>query len=445
VRIDARLVDPSSSTDLWAASYTRRLSTENVFEIQAEVAREVARALQVSLSPEVDARFGARTTESIEAHDLYVRGRALYETGRSDNVFEAERLFRGAVQVDSTYSLPWAGLALAAARRTWGMGLERGWADSSLVYATRAARMGPPSATVQWGLAGAYSALERKRQSVEEYERALELDPYHLATLNNLGFEYRRLGRFDRAIPLLLRAHSVALNHPNPPANLSASFRALGMLREAEAWAERSRRNANTGSSQANFAAAQNAIFQGDPVAAMEIAIARVAEAPEGPGVLMQGAEVAYLARDFERASEWSRGAVARLAPDNIWRNSEHGSQVLLGLSLMLAGEGEEGADILGAAIEYNLGRIEKGAEFWLFPFGIATAHAALGEADAAFQWLERSYDAGFRWVELARLDPALDGLRDDPRYEGWIGRIEQDIGLMRERVRNGGLELMPR
>lgn len=60
--------------------------------------------------------------------------------------------------------------------------------------------------------------------------------------------------------------------------------------------------------------------------------------------------------------------------------------------------------------------------------FDIGRAHVALGEADSAFVWLERSH---WKWPHRAPLaDPALDPLRTDPRFEELTARVERAVGL---------------
>ena len=60
--------------------------------------------------------------------------------------------------------------------------------------------------------------------------------------------------------------------------------------------------------------------------------------------------------------------------------------------------------------------------------FNIARVYVALGERDSAFAWLERS---SWRWPHrAARVDPALDPLRSDPRFTRLSERIDREMGI---------------
>jgi TolB-like protein len=73
IRFNAQLIDAQTDEHLWAETYNRELTAENLFEIQAEIAVAVAHALQAALSPEEEARINRTLTDNLEAWEFYQR------------------------------------------------------------------------------------------------------------------------------------------------------------------------------------------------------------------------------------------------------------------------------------------------------------------------------------------------------------------------------------
>jgi len=113
VRVNVQLIDASTDQHLWAETYDEELTAANVFAIQSDLAKKIALALQATLTPEVAERIEERPTESLEAYDLYVRGRFIFDNRGStrDGVEAAADLYRQATVADPTYALAYTGLA----------------------------------------------------------------------------------------------------------------------------------------------------------------------------------------------------------------------------------------------------------------------------------------------------------------------------------------------
>ena len=88
VRINAQLIRADSDEHLWAESYDRELTVENLLDIQTEIARAIAAALQATLSPEEDHRLERRLTDDLTAYDAYLRAKS---TERSFGLEEREQ------------------------------------------------------------------------------------------------------------------------------------------------------------------------------------------------------------------------------------------------------------------------------------------------------------------------------------------------------------------
>ena len=74
LRINAQLVDTHTDFPLWSERYDREMA--DVFEVQDEIARKIAEALRVTLSPQEQEALAAKPTENLQAYDLYLRGKS---------------------------------------------------------------------------------------------------------------------------------------------------------------------------------------------------------------------------------------------------------------------------------------------------------------------------------------------------------------------------------
>ena len=105
LRVNANLVETATGLTIWAKRYDREL--QDVFEVQDEIARSIAEALRVTLSPQEHDAIAAKPTENLEAYDCYLRGR---NYARRENLEFAMQMFEKAISLDPNFALAHAGL-----------------------------------------------------------------------------------------------------------------------------------------------------------------------------------------------------------------------------------------------------------------------------------------------------------------------------------------------
>jgi len=91
LRITAQLIRASDDTHLWAENFDRKLTAENLFEVQTEIARNIAHALEATLSPKEAARVGHVPTHDLAALEAYRLSIALSWRAEAGDLDEAER------------------------------------------------------------------------------------------------------------------------------------------------------------------------------------------------------------------------------------------------------------------------------------------------------------------------------------------------------------------
>ena len=113
MRITAQLIDARTGGHLWADRYDRELT--DIFDVQDEVTLQIVDALRVALKPDEKVLLAEVRTSSVEAHDLFLRGREyIFGPTKSTETFSfAVAAFRKSIEIDPNYSQPYSGLGMA--------------------------------------------------------------------------------------------------------------------------------------------------------------------------------------------------------------------------------------------------------------------------------------------------------------------------------------------
>jgi serine/threonine protein kinase/Tfp pilus assembly protein PilF len=113
LRISAQLIDTHTDFPLWSERFDREM--KDVFEVQDEMARKIAEALRVTLSPQELEALADKPTENLQAYDLYLRGKRYARRLTRQDVEFALQMFENAVTLDPSFALAYAACANACA------------------------------------------------------------------------------------------------------------------------------------------------------------------------------------------------------------------------------------------------------------------------------------------------------------------------------------------
>jgi TolB-like protein len=204
VRINAQLIEVSTDRHLWAETFDRELTAENVFELQSEIARKIVRAVAVQLSPEEEQLLAEVPTQNLAAYDAYLRARDIFygaNYARSQEE-EALPLLLRAVELDPNYVDALVLLANIYAQQYW-RGIDT--SDELLQKYRQTLELvttlnpGSPGALRAW--ANYHYRVENDyRRSLELLEQALAVAPGNVDIRGDIGLSLRRLGRWDESI-----------------------------------------------------------------------------------------------------------------------------------------------------------------------------------------------------------------------------------------------------
>ena len=131
VRINTQLIDVATDQHLWAETFDRELTAENIFDIQSEIAREVVRAVTIELTPEELESLTVVPTQNLEAYESFLRGREIYYgvNYTAEKERQSQPWLEKAVQLDPEYVE-----ALALLSQVYGQLIWRGIDTSPGAY-----------------------------------------------------------------------------------------------------------------------------------------------------------------------------------------------------------------------------------------------------------------------------------------------------------------------
>jgi tetratricopeptide (TPR) repeat protein len=271
-RVTYALVDANTHRQLRADTITA--GAANPFAVQDQVLTSVLDALDITLQPRERVVLGAYGTTELAAYNSYLRGRGyLQDYPKPENIESAVEVFNRALERDSQYALAYAGVgeaywhryqqtqesnwvaeALGACDRAVALdaGLSNGHVCLGVVYNgtgkyeqaveqfRRALDLEPTSDDAYRGLASAYESLGRTKEAEETYHRAITLRPQYWAGHSWLGAFYFRQGRYREAADMFEQVVKLAPDSFRGHSNLGAIYFAQGRYAEAIPMFERS-------------------------------------------------------------------------------------------------------------------------------------------------------------------------------------------------------------
>ncbi len=367
VRISAQLVHAPTDRHLWSQEYERDLS--DVIELQAEIARAVAREIHVALRPEEALRFESNAKVAPAAYHAYLRGRYLWNRRTEEGLRRSLDYFAQAIALDPKFAVVHAAMA-----ETYGplgyMGFVR--PDESTPRMKAAALKAielDPNLAEGWTALGACAAFHEWEWAAAEkyFKRALEANPNYATTYMWYGLLLENTGRQDENVAMRRRA--LTLNPLSPAAG------------------------AALGSALAHAGRLPDAVRQLRSVLELEPAFGQ-AHSFLGLAHLMS-AGVHDAIAEFELA----------------------GRDGSLGHAYASVGRTAEARSVLSELRAAS-------AERYVSPYEFALVLAGLGDKSGALDWLERAYQTRAIKLSMVKIDPRFKPLHQETRFRALLSRM---------------------
>jgi TolB-like protein/Tfp pilus assembly protein PilF len=383
VRITVQLIDVSNGYHLWSERFDRVM--DDIFDIQDEITAAVVRALKVKLLGGGDTGKAKRPTQNAEAYELYLKGRYNWNKMEGEALKRAVEYYRQALEVDPNYALAYAGLSDAYVLLVNHAGSPlKETIPKATAAAEKAIELDPDLAEghtslglvktfYDWDWAGGEASLRR----------AVELNPRSSHARHILAIRLCFGGLIDEGAEQLRIAHELDPLSPSINEHLAWPYYYSHDYDRAIALFEKTI-EMEPGFKNVHFRLGLAFLHKG----MYEEAIAKI--------------------EDAQKIS-FDRDAVA-------W----------LGYAYALMGKESEARAVL-ADLQ------DMAAERYVPSYSFALIHLGLGDTDEAFRWLERGAKEHDYWLAFVLIDPDLDPLRADPRFDDLVRLVGIPVLAARE------------
>jgi adenylate cyclase len=214
VRITAQLIDAGSGGHLWAERFDRDLT--DIFSTQDEVVEKIVGVLAVKLTQGEEQRLRRRGTGNVDAYECYLRARGLLGRGTRESIAQAKAMHRRAIEIDSNFAAPHAGLALAVISD-----YASGWApdpaqalDEAERWARRAVELNDQEPVSHMALAAVLLWRRDHEGAQAEARRMMALDPNFAQGYAATGLGLTYAGRAAEALEPLAMAMRLDPHYP---------------------------------------------------------------------------------------------------------------------------------------------------------------------------------------------------------------------------------------
>ncbi len=369
LNIQTELVDVAEVSQLWGQQYNRKLS--DIIVIQEEISKAVSEKLRLRPTGEEQKRLTKRYTENPEAHQLYLKGRYLWNRRTAQTLQRAAAYFQQAIDKDPSYALAWAGLADCYALYSfYGARSPEEAFPKAKEAAAKALEIDDALAEAHASLAWIKTTYDWDWPGAErEFKRTIELNPnYATVHMWYAGGYLSAMGRLDEALAVIKRAEEM---EPLSPIISSTVGVQLYDARQYDQAIEQLRRVIDT---DANFPQAH--LYLG--------------WAYEQKGMFEEAIA------EFEKGSKLSGGDPRMVGA--------------LGHAYAVSGRKDRAQNVIVDLKQQSRRR-------YVAPFEIAVIYIGLGDKDLTFEWLEKAYRDHSHWLTWLKVDPRFDSLHGDSRY----------------------------
>jgi serine/threonine protein kinase/tetratricopeptide (TPR) repeat protein len=375
VRVNVQLITAANDTHLWAETYDRKLT--DIFVVESDIATTIAKTLQARLTGAEKTAIAKHPTANPEAHEFYLKGRFFWNKRTAADLRKAIEYFNQALDKDPSYALAYAGLTDSyLVLSQYGAASPADSYPQATAAAKKAIELDDTLAEAHTSLACSLAYYDFDfEQSVKEFQRAIELNPNYATAHHWLSNGVlSALGQFERAIAEGKRA--VELDPLSLVINTDLGQDFFYSRRYDEAIAQLRK----TIEMDPRFYFAHWAL---------------------GTALQLKG-QLSEAVAEYSKAVEL---------------NDDPSVLALLGQAYARAGQRDEAQKILVRLSEEAKSRYVQAYDF-------ALMYLALGDKERAIDEMERAYRERDANVAQIKVDPMLDDLRGDQRFEALVNRI---------------------
>ena len=374
--VSTELVDAHDNTHLWGEQYNRKLA--DLLSVQQEIVQQITDKLMLRLNGEEQTRLTKRYTDNSEAYQLYLKGRYSWNR-RPRGLLDGIKYFEQAIEKDPNYALAYSGLAdCYAALATWEGGTI---SPAEAMLKANAAAL--KAVEFDETLAEAHASLGYIRlhydwnwpEAEKQFKRAIELNSRYATAHHWYSHYLMTMGQTE--------------------ASLVESRRALGLdpldliVSGHQPW---------------------HYYYAHDFGRVIELCHDKLASDPQAFWVHFE------LGRAYEQKRMFKE-AISELTTAATLQKDMTFAIAALGHAFAVSGQSEKAQQLLSNLKKLSNQRYVSSAD-------IAMIYVGLGDNDHAFAWLQKAFLERSWYLVLLRVDPRLDSLRSDPRFQELVSRV---------------------
>jgi len=420
VRIVSQLVDARADNEIWSETYDREL--KDIFQIQSDVAQKIANQLKAKLSSAEKERIGHKSTSSVDAYTLYLRGKEYYYRYSVENNEIASDFFRKAISLDSSYALAYSGLADAFAQRYAYFDMGKEWLDSSRAMSLIALNFDGDIAEPYKSLGVSYAYNGKYQTAIKYYLKAIEINPNFSVAISNLGAIYWFIGNYPEAKYWLEKSISLEVLR-------SFNYRMLGLVYQGAGdftMAEKYLLKAIGLQPEVTFILNDLTKLyivtnQIDKIRGM--LMERYKKTPDDRRILSALGDVELYSNNYSKAKEYYQSSVDV-------SSIEAGSASEL--AFILSKERNSKADeIFSKLIKIYREEIKTGNEDFNYPYELARVFSAKNDKQKALEYLEDATRKGFRFYYITEADPLFKNIIEEPEFKKQMNLLRNEVQRM--------------
>ena len=375
VRVNVQLVKAETDTHLWADTFDRKLT--DVFQIESDIAKTIAEKLQAKLTGSEERAISVKPTANVEAHQLYLKGRYIWNRRTAENLKKALNYFEEAAQKDPDYALAYVGIADACGLfPVYGAGAPQEYLPRAKGAAEKALALDDSLAEAHASMGLVHYCYFNGMESAKEFERAIELNPNYATAHHWYGrLTLVMLGQLDRAMAETKRAYEL-----DPVSSIIHSDLG-GVNVAARRYDEAIRQLRGTVEIDPDFFWAYRWL---------------------GMALELKGDTQAAIA-EYKKAFEL---------------NDDPAGLAFIAHAEAAMGHQDEARKLLIQLVDAAKSR-------YVQPYAFALTYLALGDKDQTLNWLEQGVrDRGATFLQFIKTDAFFDPLRGDPRFEAIVQKV---------------------
>lgn len=210
ILLSVQLIEGERDNHLWSEQYNRQI--EDIFQIQQEVAQEIASSVQIAIAPDEQERIQKKPTQNLLAYDYFLKGVEQLNKETEEGLIKGIPLVRKAVEEDEQFALAHAVLSIAYYYHDL-LAPGNKYTDSLIYFADKALLYDPTLPQALTGKALYYLQVNNYKQAIEYLETALQYNPNSAIVINSLSDIYTNyVPDTEKYLEYALRGISLDIN-----------------------------------------------------------------------------------------------------------------------------------------------------------------------------------------------------------------------------------------